>query len=371
MQNTIFKFIDFTDVFSANLTPLPQKTITFFDIAGFPHYENVMSNFYAYFMSPGEQHGLGDLFLSALNNIITREKGNGYIALDNPQNCTVEREVCTDSGKFIDLVVKSGNGTVAENALVIENKVYATVYNDLEDYIGFVKANKKTGIVLSLKKIPNLGSGFISITHEELLREIQQSPGTYFLNTESRQLLILKEFIQNIKSMSQTNDLKEYYDFFIQHNIKIKELNSLYETIKTDIYRQADVACEQLNMDLELKSNYSSRLRYYVSKKAPEVYFTILLEDVLSKYKLYIYIEINKEGITHLAAINKLPGIDVKKVRESYLHITHRECDVPEQNLKNFTGLIIDEINKSIDGISLKDTFHEIENCILEDKVRK
>ena len=81
----------------------PAET-TFFDIAGFPHYERVISNFYAYYLNPEAAHGLGDLFLSSLHALIL-EKQPGKLILEDTINCYIEQEVLTSNGKLIDLVV--------------------------------------------------------------------------------------------------------------------------------------------------------------------------------------------------------------------------------------------------------------------------
>ena len=43
-----------------------RRPETFMEIAGYPHYENVCSNFLAFFFDPEGPHGLGSLFLDAL-----------------------------------------------------------------------------------------------------------------------------------------------------------------------------------------------------------------------------------------------------------------------------------------------------------------
>ena len=42
----------FSEILSAEIKVVPKKIPTLFDIAGFPHYETVISNFYAYILIP-------------------------------------------------------------------------------------------------------------------------------------------------------------------------------------------------------------------------------------------------------------------------------------------------------------------------------
>ena len=47
------------------------------EIGGYPHYENVCSNFLAFFFNPERPHGLGSLFLDALVGSVGIESVEG------------------------------------------------------------------------------------------------------------------------------------------------------------------------------------------------------------------------------------------------------------------------------------------------------
>jgi hypothetical protein len=224
----------YEQLLKADLKVIPEKVTTLFDIAGFPHYETVMSNFYSFYLDPNGQHGFKDLFISALSEIIQR-KTKCISVIANSKICYTEREVYTDNGKYIDIVVSEPSeiDDEVENALIIENKVNATVCNDLTEYYNSVRVNKsKIGIVLTLRPELYLPEKFINVTHDELVNQVEQSSGSYFLNGDIKQTVILKEFIQNIKSMSQTKDLKEYYEFFFNIKTKSKKLVICIQLLK-------------------------------------------------------------------------------------------------------------------------------------------
>lgn len=82
---------------SKGIIKVKDKETTLFDIAGFPHYENVVSNIYAYFLDPNQPHGLGTLFIDALSKLI----GAGFTFI-TPD---VHREYTTKKGGRIDLVI--------------------------------------------------------------------------------------------------------------------------------------------------------------------------------------------------------------------------------------------------------------------------
>jgi hypothetical protein len=75
------------------------------EMSGYPHYEKVSSNILAFFLDPSSPHGLGSLCLDALLEVA---ETRGPLS-----NVTVEREVRTESGKWIDIVICSDSHLVA------------------------------------------------------------------------------------------------------------------------------------------------------------------------------------------------------------------------------------------------------------------
>jgi hypothetical protein len=360
----------YEELLKADLKVIPEKVTTLFDVAGFSNYETVMSNFYSFYLDPNGQHGFNDLFISALSDIIKRKTG-GHSIIANSKICYTEREV----NRKIDIVVSEPSefDDVVENAIIIENKVNASVYNDLMEYYNSIKVNKnKIGVVLSLRQEADLPEEFINITHDEFINQVEQSSGSYFLNADLKQTVILKEFIQNIKNMSQTKDLKEHYEFFFKHQDKIKKISDLYSTIKSDIFKQVDDVCEKLNLGLKLQGRYSSQLRYFFSKTAP-VYFTIWLDNLFNgDGEIYIFVELNKEGISHLDKINKIKFTEdekklldeTTKVRKTYIHYATKEVKPSPEDIKDFTNYIYNQITQT----PLKDIFIKIERQLNDEK---
>jgi len=367
----------YEELLKADLKVIPEKVTTLFDVAGFSNYETVMSNFYSFYLDPNGQHGFNDLFISALSDIIKRKTG-GHSIIANSKICYTEREVNTDNGKYIDIVVREpSESDEVENAIIIENKVDASVYNDLMKYYNSIEVNKnKIGVVLSLRQEADLPEEFINITHDEFINQVEQSSGSYFLNADLKQVVILKEFIQNIKNMSQTKDLKEHYEFFFKHQDKIKKISDLYSTIKSDIFKQVDDVCEKLNLGLELQGRSSSKLRYFSSKTASKtapVYFTIWLDNLFNgDGEIYIFVELNEEGISHLDKINKIKFTDnekklldeTTKVRKTYIHYATKELKPSPEDIKDFTNYIYNQITQT----PLIDIFLKIEKLLKDEK---
>lgn len=364
----------YSEFLKDDLKSLPQKVTTIFDIAGFPHYETVISNFYGFYFNPNAEHQFNDLFISALVELL-KQKTKQKEFITNVANCFITREFYTDNGKYIDIVISeaSENEDIVDNAIIIENKINASVYNDLQEYYNSVKViNNKIGVVLSLRTEKSLPNNFISITHNELLRQVELSSGSYFLNVPIKEVVILKEFIQNIKSMTQTKDLNEYYDFFFKHKEKVMEASDLFATIKSDIFKQVNDCCEKLNLGLKLGAQYNSVLRYYFSQNNL-VYFTIWLDNIFNgDGDVQIYIELNEEGMTYLDVINSIDFNEeekallkeTSKIRKTYLHYATGIFNPTNDDLRNFTNYIYSKISET----PLQSIFLKIEKAINEKK---
>ncbi len=114
-----------------------QPETTIFDIAGFPHYENVNSNVYAHFLNPNEAHGLGTLFLDALQSLI----GTRY-DFDFPE---IYREYRVADQQRIDIVITDSHAetNTVTKAIIIENKLFHHLHNDLKAYYNYFSIEDK------------------------------------------------------------------------------------------------------------------------------------------------------------------------------------------------------------------------------------
>jgi hypothetical protein len=219
---------EFADLLAHNLI-IKAKYKTFFDIAGFPDYEQVVSNIYKYFFDPDESHGLKNLFLDSLLELAGSDMTFHTVK--------IKTEVFTDNGGRIDILItdESAGQKKIDNAIIIENKVYASLYNDLEDYYDSVKAGNKLGIVLSPKKLSNLKDkhhAFINILHGELMQKVKSNIGPYFNAMPEKAYTFLKEFILNLEAMSISEEKKDQLKFYYENRTKIDQLASLKDDAK-------------------------------------------------------------------------------------------------------------------------------------------
>jgi hypothetical protein len=114
MSHTMRTLLDDFSELPAHVEPPP----TFMEIAGYPHYENVCSYFLADFLDQAKPHALGTLVLDALTSvgsITTTHEGVGG-------NVSVERQVHTDAGNRIDILLESDT-----HAILIEKTKFLRV----------------------------------------------------------------------------------------------------------------------------------------------------------------------------------------------------------------------------------------------------
>ena len=342
-----------------NIIPKPKKRPkTFLGIAKQPHYENVLSNIYAFFFTMNEVHKMGDLFIKSLLEValekgVTKEFSNFY-------DFKCSTEVSTDKGGRIDILLSND-----EQAIIIENKVYHHLNNDLPDYWKSTSPKSDTskiGIVLSLDKIPVTGhSEFINITHLELLDKVMMLSGTYLLNANDKYITYLKDFYQNIINMStkaiQFEDIAFYKANRDQIHLTARFLNRFKEYVKSEV----DIACDILNGDdhfVELKGKSGSKYKYYQSLQNANLMFTISFDNLYRDDRKNIWVIVELKG-SILKTRDIFKNIDFSKEElalihpkfykdsgTSYAHFALRNYSYDVIDFDNLRNFIVDRIKE-------------------------
>lgn len=230
--------------------PVFEKTTNYFDIIGYSHYENIVSNLLKYFLNPNEDHLLRNLVLRSLLKTVDSKYSYG-----STEGISVSREVYTSSGKRIDLIVET-----TKFLIIIENKIFHHLANDLKEYKKYALNRNKENkdlllIVLSIKPLgikerersENLG--FKNITYRSLLIEIKNLYSSYSFNANPKFLTLFHDFIssiENLINMDHPNDL--LHDFFKNNSKEIESLSSEYHTYKSDyIIKRVDIIKKHIN----------------------------------------------------------------------------------------------------------------------------
>lgn len=209
---------------------LPKKKTkeeTFISICGFPHREKVASNILSFFFDTSREHNLHDLFVRSLIESV------GLSPENYPSDFSSETEVYTEKGNYIDLLLRNDQVNI-----VIENKIYAWLYNDLDDYYETASENGKNkpiGVVLSYYPQEKVNSNYKYVTYESFFNYIKKNLGFYVQNSNKKYLPFLIDFIENIENLDWSESMdKEFVEFIrknedvaIDFSAKIEELRKV------------------------------------------------------------------------------------------------------------------------------------------------
>ncbi|MCH3881706.1 PD-(D/E)XK nuclease family protein [Tenacibaculum aquimarinum] len=308
------------------------KPKTFLGIAKQPHYENVVSNIYAFFFNAYEEHNFKDLFIKSLLELISKTKlGKENIILTNTfSNFEIITEFSTLDGGRIDLLLTS-----PENSIIIENKVYHHLDNDLDDYWSSVQSENKVGVILSLHNISRSNyseyknaSNYICITHKKLLEQVQKNMGFYLLQANDKYTVFLKDFIQNMMNLSTTVMTEKEIDFYYNFQEKIRETKAFSEGVENHVKAEIEKAGNILNgvtlTSPRSNSNMNSRIRCFISQKNKNLMFTIGFDHLLTgANKLFLIVELQNEALIN---------------REKYKEIDFTEDELQVSFSENFTS---------------------------------
>jgi hypothetical protein len=210
----------FNNVLSIKWLNIVQKPPTFLEISGYPDYENVCSNIYQFFLLE-QHHGFGNLFLSALDDCVE----NQDLTMDDYR---VLREVTTDKGGRIDILLEQvDTDEKVSKAILIENKIFHTLDNDLNDYLDSYKhIDDRFLIVLTLKET-KVNEPFINITHQQWIRNIQRRLGDSLITSNLKYLALLQDFIQHIQGYFEKSIEMDAIKYLHENGDKIDQIKLL------------------------------------------------------------------------------------------------------------------------------------------------
>ena len=182
------------------------------EIGGYPHYENVCSNFLAFFLDPEGPHGMGSLFFEAL----LVSAGVASVQGDSGQNVSVEREAGTAMGNRIDILMTSDS-----RAVLVENKIHAAAVNPFEDYAKHLDGLKNEGGEAYEEKVKILltlypsregaGWGFVNVTHADLTNTVRSSLGHRVSAADTRYLTLMLDFLNTLENLGEGTRMDHRY----------------------------------------------------------------------------------------------------------------------------------------------------------------
>lgn len=355
------EFLDQKKIPSINIKPK-----TFLEIAKQPHYENVISNIYAFFFNVYEVHNLKDLFIRSLVECIHEHQLESK-DFSSFTDFSIDTEYSTKGiGKNkkkgrIDLLLRSN-----DQAIIIENKIYHYLANDLDDYWKSIEIksennSSKIGIILSLKPISKnqyqqfeYRTEYINITHIELINKVIDNASPYLENNESRHIPFLHDFIQNIINISSPTMNHQDIRFYLENKEKVNQLVLFKQQFKTHVVSEVEKAGHSINAVKLIVPKHkfnARRLRYYRSSNHSELVYTIVFEE-LFKDTGFLHIIIEPRGNTlkngeffknivfDKSEIAILKTDFYEKTNEAYAHFAHQKYKLKQEDISDLATFI-------------------------------
>lgn len=319
------------DFLNKSTIPVYKKSPkTFLQIARQPHYENVISNIYAFFFDVNEEHGMNDLFIQSFIQCITEIRPDKNLV--DLIDFDVQTEYSTLKNGRIDILLSNERA-----AIIIENKVYHHLNNNLEDYwntiiSGNLDTMNTVGVVLSLREIGYTGhSDFVSISHIRFLDKVMSNIGAYIINANEKYLTFLKDLYQNIQNMSKKSMNEKDVSFYFQNCEKINQLVKFRDSVSVHI-REEILKTQNLLEGFKYrrpnaKSINFHRLRYLDFSENSNIMFTILFEKLLIDER-------------NMLLLLEIQGNELKRLKEVYqqVHLDEKERMIFNPNFLNQNG---------------------------------
>jgi len=329
---------------------LPQQLTapTYLEICRYPRrrFEEICSRLLAFYFNPQNEHGLGDLFISCLLQLVSKDE----IFFDKRQIRIVSED--NAEGKRIDLLIHC-----PEFAIGIENKISAQLYNPFETYRNRIAQYGQQNIfnvVLSLHPVTDVNElqllnthRFVNITYLDLFYLIKSKIGDFVNKVDAKYLIYLFDLIQTLENMDDRNILNHKLEsYFSKNQNRLENLISLYEKYKQ---RQLEVQKQRVSDLMErLKEEtnddkwwawqgwdlgYDNFNRSTAPRVGIESSFEAVDDNPLGRFRIYITAWSLKDWQAYESQLLKdFKGYHIDKPQNrAYLHLDVIENNDEEQ----------------------------------------
>jgi hypothetical protein len=267
-----------------------------------------------------------------------------------------QTEVTTGTGR-IDVLISD-----RESAIIIENKIYHWLGNDLLEYWHHVHADeaKKVGVLLTLNPhpIPEDARGkYINITHIEWIRAVKQRLEDDTLPPNYR--VYVNDFIQTIENLTTTYEMNDAAKFYFQHADQVlnaqKTMNEAHSFLQNQFQLIADsIGWQTFGNSLEWRNFWDEHNRV-------DTYLTILTKDLLEgKMRYTLILELFREDKKRAQELREFladhPQTKDKKRGEEkvHLHFLYKDYSVDEAKLANLAEDVVKNIRNDFADMTLK-----------------
>lgn len=339
----------YSELLEQSVPSVKPEPKTFLEIGNLPHYENVISNYYCFYFDKEEEHQFNELFLKSICQIIKEETSKDLVF----DSYDVLTEVSTKKNGRIDLLIAESDGS---KAIIIENKIYHSFHNDINDYWLSVSAKpkNKVGVVLTLEPLQVKSPNYINITHRQLLARVKKNLGSYIDMSNDRHLLFLKDFIRNIQNLtSSKTDMKDSLKFYFEHKRKIHELYELREQGRKHFLNSVKETARILEIEMENSNPKDYRclivsedlnIRYWIQlDQSEEDDFVIVWLDLYDDSKDLVEDLIADKEFVDLAEKKEIT-VEISEEAKNGISIAHKKLSLSSDDFVNLGKVLAESI---------------------------
>jgi hypothetical protein len=317
------------------------------------YHENINSNIYAHFINSTESE-VRNLFLNALLDLI---------ALKSPKKIQIfdayaQTEVKTSTGR-LDILIE---GNIDSGKILIENKIYHWLHNDLKEYWDFFicPADKKIGVLLTLEKHPipqEVEGNFINVTHLEWINQVKANfiESNFSLNYQ----VYISDFIKTIESLSKSYKMNEAAKFYFQHTNQVLKARDTISEAHQFLNDQFEYVASEIGWQ-----TYGSSMEwrnFWDEHNHLDTYLTITTKELLNgKMFFSLILELKRDDKNKLEDVkNILNGHrqynpDIPQFSKGdYLHFQIKHYSISIEELANFGQIVVDKIREDFTEMTL------------------
>lgn len=340
---------DLIDLLTLKIPSAESNPVGFLEIAGMAHYEIVNSRVYAYFLNQNNYSELAQRFVEALLELV-KEKTGKEIELNQYDVIT---EDLTNKNNRIDITLNDIEG---KSAIIIENKIYHYLHNDLDDYWNHFNHpdENKIGILLTLEahSIPEYAKGkFVNVTHAEWTNRIQQNglPSKLPQNIYT----YLNDFFGTIDQLTKSTTMNEQTKFYFEHTQQVLLAKQTQDEATRFIENQIQKLATLLGWNVYGRAYDWKNL--WDAKNNLETYYTIAYRSLLEgELKFWIILELKDKDKERLDELdNALANFENfkklnKRTNQSphFIHYLSKEYTISIEQLSNFAEFVKSKIDE-------------------------
>ena len=330
----------------------------FLEIINKPHHENIVSNFYAYYLDKRNKTKFSSIFLDSLIELISQRTDKKLLLT----NYEVKTEIKTESGKRIDIAIVDYNSNYC---IIIENKIYHQLNNDLTDYWDHFKFpyQNKIGVVLSLNHLKidmHIKGDFINITHNEWIDKILSKRIPF--QAWNKNQVYLSDFFQTLKNLTSTLNMDDLAKFYFQHPSILASAEKAIKHGQNFLYEQQKLLAKRLDLTPYSEDQFEY-VNYCDEENNRETFYTVIFDELVTgAFRIKILIEITGEDIDLIRKIEtKLTGdIDFKKLNhkpeyfDGYVHFLYKDYTLTMSDVEKLADVIYEKIQFDFEPVMTK-----------------